>query len=89
MICILFRPLITGSGIRSASIRSNTGTVVFSGTSMATPAVAGVMALVREAKPDFSAQEVVQTVESGTIVIDGLNEGGKSLLLQVDPCMFQ
>lgn len=54
------KPDITAPGVSTLSTASGTGTkgYVLSGTSMASPHVAGVAALVRQAHPDWNTEEV-------------------------------
>jgi minor extracellular serine protease Vpr len=54
------KPDITAPGVSTFSTASGTGTkgYVLSGTSMASPHVAGVAALVRQAHPDWTTEEV-------------------------------
>jgi hypothetical protein len=54
-----------GTNIESASFNSDTGSVVFSGTSMATPHVAGVMALILGKNPTFTAAQVNSALING------------------------
>lgn len=77
-----------GSSITSASISGDSAYVTLSGTSMATPAVAGVMALIREAKPQFSPTNVKEALYAGAVTINRLNTEGNDYFLQVNSCMF-
>lgn len=65
----LIRPDITapGSDILSLTHNSNTGYTVKSGTSMATPAVAGLMALILSKNPTLTPEEVNQIIEESAI----------------------
>jgi serine protease AprX len=51
-----------GVGIRSAAAGTTDGYAVFSGTSMATPFVAGVALLMRDLNPSLTAAQVKQTI---------------------------
>ncbi|MGH4020688.1 MAG: S8 family peptidase [Pseudonocardiaceae bacterium] len=51
-----------GDTIASALTGSGNGTLVISGTSMASPHVAGIGALVRQARPDWTVEEVKAAV---------------------------
>lgn len=55
-----FKPDITAPGVSTISTASGTGNKaqVLSGTSMASPHVAGIAALVRQAHPDWTTEEV-------------------------------
>ena len=76
----LFAP---GSDITSAW--HNGGTVTISGTSMATPHVAGAIALYLQAHPDATPAEVTESIKgyATTDKISGLN-GSPNLLLNVE-----
>lgn len=63
---LVLKPEVAAPGvsITSASARSGNQGATFSGTSMATPHTAGVVALVRQRRPDWSAAEVKAAVMS-------------------------
>ncbi len=56
-----------GSDILSLSNSSNTGYTVNSGTSMAAPAVAGLMALMLNKNPNLTPQEISQILEESAV----------------------
>jgi subtilisin family serine protease len=72
-----------GSSITSAWSTSNTATNTISGTSMSSPHVAGVAALVLQGAPGASAETVRNTiVSSGTTgVVTGAGSGSPNVLL--------
>jgi subtilisin family serine protease len=76
----LFAP---GSGILSAWITSNTATATLSGTSMASPHVAGVAALYKQANPSASAATVRNAIVNNatTNVISNAGTGSPNRLL--------
>jgi subtilisin family serine protease len=76
----LFAP---GYGILSAWRYSDTSTRALSGTSMATPHVAGVVALHLQARPDASPKEVAQAVVSNATRnrLSDIGTGSPDLLL--------
>lgn len=76
----LFAP---GSGILSAWIGSNTATRTISGTSMASPHVAGAAALYKQANPSASAGTIRNALVNNatTNVISGAGSGSPNRLL--------
>lgn len=70
-----------GSHILSTTIKGkgplsdSTGYTILSGTSMATPYVAGVIALIKSEYPDYSNDEIIATLLNTTDDIDSLNNG--------------
>ncbi|HEX6044565.1 MAG TPA: S8 family peptidase [Pyrinomonadaceae bacterium] len=76
----LFAP---GSGILSAWFSSNTATATLSGTSMASPHVAGVAALYKQANPSASAATVRNAIVNGatTNVVTSAGTGSPNRLL--------
>lgn len=76
----LFAP---GSSIRSLSNTSDTGTRVLSGTSMASPHVAGAAALVLDANPSLSPLEVRNALvgNGAQNVLSGVGAGSPNVLL--------
>ena len=76
----LFAP---GSGILSAWINSDTSTATLSGTSMASPHVAGVAALYKQANPSASASTIRNAIVNNatTNVISGAGSGSPNRLL--------
>ena len=76
----LFAP---GSGILSAWATSNTATATLSGTSMASPHVAGVAALYKQANPGASASTVRNAIVNGatTNVVTNAGTGSPNRLL--------
>ena len=76
----LFAP---GSGILSAWIGSTTATRTISGTSMASPHVAGVAALYKQANPGASASTVRNAIVNGatTNVVTSAGSGSPNRLL--------
>jgi len=76
----LFAP---GSGILSAWSTSNTATATLSGTSMASPHVAGVAALYKQFSPSASASTVRNAIVNNatTNVISGAGSGSPNRLL--------
>ncbi len=65
----LIRPDVTapGSDVLSLLHSNNTGYTTKSGTSMATPAVAGVMALMLSKNPNLTPEEISQILEESAI----------------------
>jgi subtilisin family serine protease len=76
----LFAP---GSGILSAWATSNTATATLSGTSMASPHVAGVAALYKQANPSASASTVRNAIVNNatTNVVTNAGSGSPNRLL--------
>lgn len=74
-----------GSSITSARHSNNTGTAVLSGTSMASPHVAGAAALVLARNPSASPQQLRDTLvaEATSNVLTGTKTGSPNKLLYV------
>jgi len=74
-----------GSNITSANYSNNTGTSVLSGTSMASPHVAGAAALVLARNTSASPQQIRDTLlaEATTGVLTGIKTGSPNKLLYV------
>lgn len=66
----LFKPDVAapGFGITSAAVGTGTLGATFSGTSMASPHVAGLAALVVQQHPDWSPAQVKALIQNGTVV---------------------
>ncbi|MDD3764911.1 MAG: S8 family peptidase [Nevskiales bacterium] len=80
----LFAP---GSNITSAWYDSSTATDTISGTSMASPHVAGAAALVLGAQPSATPQDVTDAILADTTlgVLSGIGSGSPNALLHVSP----
>lgn len=76
-----------GSSIVAASHSNNTGTRTLSGTSMATPHVAGAAALILAANPTMSPAALSSTLESdsSTGKVRNIGSGSPNKLLFVNP----
>ena len=80
------KPDISGPGVNITSTEMGSGNkgVAFSGTSMATPHVAGVAALALEAHPDWKAQDVrvaiLNTAAASKVVGYTVRQGGSGLV---------
>jgi subtilisin family serine protease len=76
----LFAP---GSGILSSWFSSDTATATLSGTSMASPHVAGAAALYKQANPSASASTIRNALVNNatTNVISGAGSGSPNRLL--------
>ena len=74
-----------GSSITSANYNNNTGTSVLSGTSMASPHVAGAAALVLARNTSATPQQIRDTLlaEATTDVLTGIKAGSPNKLLYV------
>lgn len=72
-----------GSGITSTWIGSTSATNTISGTSMASPHVAGVAALARQTYPNWTAAEVIAAIKGSATpnVVSSAGTGSPNLLL--------
>ncbi len=68
---LTFKPEIMAPGVAIFSARRGGGLVAASGTSMATPHVAGAAALLRELHPEWSPARVKAAIVSGAIAMPG------------------
>ncbi|GIU91245.1 MAG: hypothetical protein KatS3mg011_0151 [Acidimicrobiia bacterium] len=84
------KPDVTAPGVSivSSLVGSGTGGLTASGTSMAAPHVAGLAALVRQAHPDWSVEDVkaaiVNTADPTGIVGYSTRRGGSGLVSPLD-----
>jgi subtilisin family serine protease len=80
----LFAP---GVDIRSADFQSDTGSIAFSGTSMAAPHAAGAAAQILQQNPTFTPAQVWAAMDADTTkgVIKGRGTGDPDKLLHVTP----
>ena len=74
-----------GSSITSTWSTSNNATNTISGTSMASPHVAGVVALYLDQNPSATNQQVESVIESAAVTgrLSGVGTGSPNLLLQL------
>lgn len=68
---LTFKPEIVAPGVGIVSSRLGGGVVSANGTSMATPHVAGVAALLRELHPDWTPARVKAAIVSGAVSMPG------------------
>jgi len=68
----------TGNRIKSTVFNNETG--FLSGTSMASPAVAGLAGLLKAEHPDWSAPQILMQIRNSSEFIDDLNPGFKNKL---------
>lgn len=73
----LFKPDITAPGVAivSAAVGTGDGSVAESGTSMATPHIAGVAALLRPIFPDLSPMDIKAIMQNSAVTANSGGEG--------------
>ncbi len=76
-----------GHGIKSAWYSSDTATQLMGGTSMASPHVAGLAALLLESRPTASATEIADAIKAAATVgkVKSAGSGSPNLLVYADP----
>ena len=69
---------LVAPGVNITSSRPGGGTATLSGTSMAVPHVAGAWAILRQANPEATVDEILQNLYASGIVVDD-NRGGATI----------
>jgi len=80
----LLKPDVAAPGYRvnSADVGSGTGGIKFSGTSMSTPHIAGVAALLREMHPTWTPDEIKAAMMNSSVNLSDINGNKYPLSLQ-------